>query len=131
MMITFGKLRILDMGDLTWAKERPLMCPVNKLGKVDVYVVSHHGFDRSSSPALLDAIGARVAIMDNGAVKGDEPAAWDIIDHAPGLKDLWQLHSAITTTPRTIPATPGSPTFPARMPVITLSLRGTITRASP
>jgi len=95
MMITFGKLRILDMGDLTWAKERPLMCPVNKLGKVDVYVVSHHGFDRSSSPALLDAIGARVAIMDNGAVKGGETAAWDIIDHAPGLKDLWQLHSAI------------------------------------
>src|ERR1019366_3382764 len=33
MMITFGKLRILDLADLTWAKERPLMCPVNKLGK--------------------------------------------------------------------------------------------------
>jgi competence protein ComEC len=95
MMITFGKLRILDLGDLTWAKERPLMCPVNKLGKVDVYVVSHHGFDRSSSPALVNAIGARAAIMDNGAVKGDEPGAWDIINHAPGLKDLWQVHSAI------------------------------------
>ncbi len=95
MMITFGKLRILDLGDLTWAKERPLMCPVNKLGKVDVYIVSHHGFDRSSSPALVDAIAPRVAIMDNGATKGGEPGAWEIIDHAPGLKDLWQLHTVI------------------------------------
>ncbi|MEO8736363.1 MAG: MBL fold metallo-hydrolase [Edaphobacter sp.] len=97
MMITFGKLRVLDLGDLTWAKERPLMCPVDKLGKVDVYVVSHHGFNRSSSPALVDAIAPRVAIMDNGATKGAEAAAWEIIDHAPRLKDLWQLHTAIHT----------------------------------
>lgn len=93
MMITFGKLRILDLGDLTWAKERLLMCPVNKLGTVDVYIVSHHGFERSSSPALLNAVAPRVAIMDNGAHKGDEPGAWTIIEHSPRLKDLWQLHT--------------------------------------
>ena len=28
-----------------------LMCPVNKLGKVDILVVSHHGLFQSSSPA--------------------------------------------------------------------------------
>lgn len=95
LIITFGKLRILDLGDLTWAKERLLMCPVNKLGKVDVYIVSHHGFNRSSSPALVDAIAPRVAIMDNGAVKGAEASAWEIIDHSPRLKNLWQLHTAI------------------------------------
>jgi competence protein ComEC len=95
MLITFGKLRILDLGDLTWAKERLLMCPVNKLGKVDIYIVSHHGFDRSSSPALVEAIAPRVAIMDNGATKGGDPTAWEIVDHAPRLKDLWQLHTAI------------------------------------
>lgn len=99
MMITFGKLRIADLGDLTWAKERPLMCPVNKLGKVDIYVVSHHGFDRSSSPALVDAIAPRVAIMDNGAVKGADPGAWTIIRNSPRIKDhpgnLWQIHTAI------------------------------------
>src|SRR5206468_2333786 len=38
MLVTFGRLRILDLGDLTWAKERPLMCPLNRLGQVDVYV---------------------------------------------------------------------------------------------
>lgn len=97
MIITFGKLRIADLGDLTWNKERLLMCPVNKLGKVDVYIVSHHGFDRSSSPALVDAIDPRVSIMDNGAVKGAEAGAWTIVDHSPGLKDLWQLHTAIHT----------------------------------
>src|SRR5580658_4825036 len=50
--ITFGKLRILDLGDLTWDKELELMCPVNRLGHVDVYIVSHHGWQQSSSPAM-------------------------------------------------------------------------------
>ncbi len=96
-IITFGKLRIADLGDLTWNKERMLMCPNNKLGKVDVYIVSHHGFNRSSSPALVNAIDPRVSIMDNGATKGAEADAWTIVDHSPGLKDLWQLHTAIHT----------------------------------
>jgi competence protein ComEC len=41
--ITFGKLKTLDLGDLTWDKEMQLMCPNNKLGRVDIYIVSHHG----------------------------------------------------------------------------------------
>jgi competence protein ComEC len=94
MVITFGRLRILDLGDLTWAKERGLMCPVDKLGKVDVYIVSHHGLDRSGSPALVDAIAPRVAIMDNGGHKGGAPATFDTIEGSSRLKDLWQLHSA-------------------------------------
>jgi competence protein ComEC len=91
-LITFGKLRILDLGDLTRDKEMQLMCPVNKLGKIDIYIVSHHGWYQSSSPAFVNGIAPRVAIMDNGARKGGTPATWDIIRHAPGLEDLWQLH---------------------------------------
>lgn len=94
LMITFGKLRILDLGDLTWAKERPLMCPVDKLGKVDIYIVSHHGMDRSGSPALVDAIAPRVAIMDNGGTKGGVASSFDTLERSPRLKDLWQLHTA-------------------------------------
>jgi competence protein ComEC len=90
--ITYGKQRILDLGDLTWDKEMELMCPVNKLGHVDLLIVSHHGWDHSSSPALVDAIAPRVAIMDNGAKKGGSPPVWDTIQKAPGLEDLWQLH---------------------------------------
>ena len=42
-VLTFGQLRIVDMGDLTWNKELELMCPMNKLGHADILMVSHHG----------------------------------------------------------------------------------------
>ena len=90
--ITFAGVKILDLGDLTWNKEKELMCPVNRLGKVDVLIVSHHGWKESSSPALVDALGARVAVMDNGADKGGSPEPLKLIRAAPGLEDLWQLH---------------------------------------
>lgn len=91
-VFTFGKLRILDLGDLTSDKEIGLVCPQNKLGKIDIYVVSHHGWSQSGSPALLNAIAPRVAIMDNGAKKGGTPSTWDIIEKSPNLENLWQLH---------------------------------------
>jgi len=91
-LITFGKLRILDLGDLTRDKETELVCPRNKLGAIDIYIVSHHGWSQSSSPALLNAIAPRVAIMDNGANKGGTPSVWDIIEKSPRLENLWQLH---------------------------------------
>ncbi len=91
-LITFGKLRILDLGDLTRDKEMELVCPNNKLGAIDIYIVSHHGWYQSNSPAFLDAIAPRVAIMDNGAKKGGTPSAWDIIEKSRRLQNLWQLH---------------------------------------
>jgi competence protein ComEC len=92
VLIRFGSLKILDLGDLTWDKERDLMCPDNRLGKVDVLVVSHHGWYQSSSPALVDAIHPRVAIMDNGAKKGGSIPVLDTVRNAPGIEALWQLH---------------------------------------
>jgi competence protein ComEC len=91
-IFTFGKLRILDLGDLTRDKEMELVCPNNKIGNIDIYIVSHHGWYQSNSPAFLNAIAPRVAIMDNGAKKGGTPSAWDIIEKSPRLQDLWQLH---------------------------------------
>ena len=91
-IITFGKVRILDLGDLTRDKERELVCPINKLGPVDIFIVSHHGWLQSNSPALLTAISPRIAIMDNGADKGGSPSSWDTIKNSPKLEDLWQLH---------------------------------------
>jgi competence protein ComEC len=92
VILFFGKLKILDLGDLTKDKEAALMCPINKLGHVDLLVVSHHGWSQSSSPAFVDAISPRIAIMDNGATKGGSPSVWDVVTKAPGLEDLWQLH---------------------------------------
>jgi competence protein ComEC len=94
VLINFGKLRILDLGDLTWDKEMQFMCPVNRLGRVDLLIVSHHGTRPSSSHALVDAIHPRVAIMDNGATKGGETSVLDTVRQAPGLETLWQLHYA-------------------------------------
>ena len=91
-LITFGKLRILDLGDLTGDKEMQLMCPMNKIGVVDIYVASHHGTATSGTPVLVHAIAPRVVIMDNGAKKGGSPEAWSVIEKSPGLADLWQLH---------------------------------------
>jgi beta-lactamase superfamily II metal-dependent hydrolase len=90
--ISFGRLKLLDLGDLTWDKEMELMCPVNKVGHVDVLIVSHHGWHQSSSPALVDALHARVAIMDNGAKKGGSTPTLQTFAKAPGLETLWQLH---------------------------------------
>jgi competence protein ComEC len=95
IFITFGNLRILDLGDLTWDKEMQLMCPMNKLGKVAIYIVSHHGSPNSGSPALVHGVEPRVAVMDNSAKKGGSPSAWEIIKHSPHLEDIWQLHFSI------------------------------------
>lgn len=93
-VITFGRSRIVDLGDLTWAKELELMCPANKLGRADLLVVSHHGLSLSNSPALVHALAPRVAIFDNGAKKGAAASAWDVVKSSPGLEDIWQLHFA-------------------------------------
>ena len=90
--IQFGKLKLLDLGDLTKDKEKQLVCPVNKLGKVDIYIVSHHGWSQSSSPVFVDALHARVAIMDNGEMKGGSTPVLQTIRKAPGLETLWQVH---------------------------------------
>ena len=94
VLITFGKFRFLDMGDLTKKKEMELACPNNLLGTVDLFLVTHHGSDLSNSKAFVWALHPRVAIFDNGARKGASPAAWQIVHDSPGLEDLWQLHYA-------------------------------------
>jgi competence protein ComEC len=90
--IIFGKFRAVDLGDLTWNKEHDLMCPDNRIGEVDVYIVSHHGQDISGSAALVHALHPKVAIMDNGEKKGGTVEAWDTIHASPGLMDIWQSH---------------------------------------
>ncbi len=74
-IVTFGKFRVAQLGDLTWNKEFELMCPNNPVGTVDLFVVSHHGLNISNSEALVHAIHPRVAIMNNGTRKGGLPGA--------------------------------------------------------
>ena len=95
MLITYGSFRIVDMGDLTKDKDYQFACPVNKIGPVDVYLVSHHGLDQSSSMPFVRALQPRVALMNNGARKGGSPAVFQILHETPGPVDVWQLHYAI------------------------------------
>src|SRR5215472_8854895 len=94
VLITYGKFRFLDLGDLTKKKELGLACPNNLLGTVDLFLATHHGTDLSNPKALVWALHPDVAVIDNGPRKGSSPAAWQIVHDSPGLRDLWQLHYA-------------------------------------
>lgn len=91
-VITFGRFKAIDLGDLLWNNEFDLMCPNNPIGPVDLYLVSHHGIDPSGSPTLVHGLQPRVAIMQNGTRKGGTVQTSQIINSSPNFEDLWQLH---------------------------------------
>jgi competence protein ComEC len=92
VLVTYSDFRFVDLGDLTKDKEQDLICPNNLIGTADLFLVSHHGMGMSNSRALVHALHPRVAIMENGAQKGDDPKAWQTVSDSPGLEGLWQLH---------------------------------------
>jgi beta-lactamase superfamily II metal-dependent hydrolase len=103
-LLTYGRFRTVDLGDLTWNGELELMCPLNRIGTVDVYLTSHHGLDQSGSPALVHGLKPRVAVMNNGTRKGGGPGAFRVLYESPGLEDLWQLHWSHNATLDNSPA---------------------------
>ena len=95
VLVTYGKFRFLDLGDLTEKKELELVCPNNRIGTVSLYLTTHHGLSPDNPKALVWAIHPQVAIMNNGAHKGGAAEAWQIVHDSPGLSGLWQLHYAV------------------------------------
>ena len=95
VLLTFGKFRFIDLGDLTWNKELDLMCPSARVAPVDVYLTTHHGMNMSGPAAIVHALRPRVALMNNGARKGGTPEAFQVVKSSPGLEDFWQLHFAV------------------------------------
>jgi competence protein ComEC len=95
LLFAYGRFRMVDLGDLEAHFNYKLMCPQNLIGPVDVYQVNVHGQAKGSSPVLEHALGARVAIMNNGARKGGDPESWRSLRGAPGLQDIWQLHYSV------------------------------------
>lgn len=98
-LLKAGGFRFLDLGDLTWNLEHRLVCPENRIGPVDVYQVTHHGWDPSNNPALVSAIAPTVAVINNGAKKGGTAKVFRTLRATPGLRDVWQLHRNVETTP--------------------------------
>ena len=129
-VMTYGRFRTVDLGDLTWNGELDLMCPTNRIGTVDLYLTSHHGLEKSNSPALVQALRPRVVVMNNGTRKGGTSEVFTTLQDTVGIEDLWQLHwsynvglenaparfianidepATVATVLATAPPTPGAP----------------------
>jgi beta-lactamase superfamily II metal-dependent hydrolase len=127
--VSFGKFRTMHLGDLTSDKEWELVCPVNRIGTIDVLLGLHHGQDTSSPVPFVHAVRPRAAVMNNGTRKGGLPAVMKVLYSSPGFEDLWQMHfsllsgqeysapglfiaNGVDDPPDALPAAPMSP--PAR-----------------
>ena len=92
VLFRFGAFRFLDLGDLSGNTLTRLACPKNLLGRVSVYLISHHGDYDTNVPALYAALQPRVAIMNNGVTRGGSPDAFVTLRDQRSLEDVWQLH---------------------------------------
>jgi len=92
IVVRYGNFRLVDLGDLTWNQEHALACPNNLVGTMTVFHTTRHGDPHSGAPQFVDAIRARVAVMNNGERKGGSPEYWQTVHDAPGLEDFWQIH---------------------------------------
>ncbi len=92
LLISYGSFEFLNLGDLTWNIEHQLVCPDNVLGKVDLYMATHHGMNSSNNPVLVKAIQPTVSIMCNGARKAGSPESVALLKSLPSLKAAYQLH---------------------------------------
>lgn len=92
VLVTLGRFRFLDVGDLTGRPLFDLACPKSLIGPVSVYLVAHHGGPDVADPALFAAFKPRVAIMNNGLKKGGAHNTYETLHHVTGLADVWQIH---------------------------------------
>ena len=88
--IAFGKFTTMHLGDLTLNRQFDLMCPVNRLGSVDLLLMGRHG--NVNSELLVYPLHPRAAIMNNGTRKGGQPDSMKVLFSSPGLEDIWQMH---------------------------------------
>jgi beta-lactamase superfamily II metal-dependent hydrolase len=105
-LLTFGPFTFFDAGDLTWNLEKDLVCPMNRVGQVEVYQAGHHGMDVSNSPLLIRALEPRVAVINNGATKGCDPRTLTTLQQTPSVEAVYQVHRNLRGdgSPNTEPA---------------------------
>ncbi|HMD35893.1 MAG TPA: MBL fold metallo-hydrolase [Vicinamibacterales bacterium] len=100
LLLRFGRFRFLDIGDLVAGPLRALFCPVDRIGPVDAYLVTHHGNADAADAATFAALKPRTAIVNNGATKGGAPA---LLAMMQDLKiDGWQLHRSTNAASRNV-----------------------------
>ena len=100
--ITFGKFHTVHLGDLTLNRQFELMCPMNRLGTVDLLIAARHG--NVNGEFLAHALRPRVIVTNNGTRKGAPPEAMKIFFTSPGVEDVWQIHfSQLSGQENTVP----------------------------
>ncbi|MHC4086348.1 MAG: ComEC/Rec2 family competence protein [Planctomycetota bacterium] len=92
LVLTYGDFKFFAGGDITLNVEHHLAHPVNRIGKVDLYQVTHHGLDMSNNPVLLKALNPTVCVAMNGPRKGIQPRTFGVLKTLPSVKAIYQIH---------------------------------------
>ncbi len=123
-LVAVGPFRFFDAGDLTWNLEKELVCPKNRVGKVDVYQASHHGLDASNNPLLIRALEPTVAVVNNGVTKGCDPQMFATLKETPSVQAIYQVHRNERNdgSPNTEPELIANPTKDCKAAFIKLSV---------
>lgn len=95
LVARYGKARIVLLGDTTSDVESRLVCPINRIGTVDLMFATHHGSAQSNDAVVYANLRPRVVVIGNGAVKGGDPAAFEAISAAVHMDGLWQMHETV------------------------------------
>jgi competence protein ComEC len=103
LLATYGKARVLALSDQIWDTETALVCPIDRIGPVDLTFVNNHGTDTSNSPALFATLKPAVAVMANGVTKGAGPETLKTLRSFPNM-DVWQVHYATRSPELNAPA---------------------------
>ena len=98
VLLSFGDFDFLCLGDLTWNVEHDLVCPENRIGEVDLYMVTHHGLSNSNNPVLVHAVKPTVAVACNGPHKGAHPEVINTLRSSDQLEAIYQLHLNLDAT---------------------------------
>jgi len=92
LVLSYGRFKFFAGGDITWNVEHHLAYPVNRIGKIDLYQVTHHGLDLSNNPVLLKALSPTVCVAMNGPKKGIQPNAFKALKSLPSVRAIYQIH---------------------------------------
>jgi competence protein ComEC len=122
VLVSVGKFRFINLGDMDWNPSYRLFCPNNLVGTVDVYLITHHAqsFSRSygenlkpvpggpdqklyywslscCSPAEVWGLHPRVAVLSMGAEghKAGDDEAMKTVEKSPGLEGLWATEKIV------------------------------------